>query len=502
MKKTLIMVLSFVGLILILGQASAQTARAEEVVCGQWRRAYCSFSGANTPVFQPCGSSQLWVPDPMGAYSLFQEGQFVRLYSPRVSYDEGFECEGQKAGYLWTARLSEPINGCSACFPVQTNPPAGYTFCANEGERCSFAGVADVAYGANGQFNYQYGIRGGIDCNNAVFGDPIVGVRKACYIKIVASQPTPVPYPPPTPRPTSRPTPTAVTKPIVQVRSTTVNLRSGPGTDYSVIGRATPGAQLPITGKNSANDWWQVCCVDGQRVWVAARVVDAHGPLSQVPVVPASLTELALSSTVLPLHKDCLQGLYVTVTDLPKEWQPAVLSAAQTWNRAGSRVRMSLSGISPSKREFVPLDDRGNPINWLRSSPLALARCEIRVIPASSLPDNSIPKGYANLVGWVQPYRLNTSPKASITSLVILNDKTHNWSTGGIPRLRFDVETIALHELGHALGLGHIQKSNILDLQGPVMSGEGADHVTQWLGFQKRALTEADIRALIDLYGK
>lgn len=121
MKKTFIMILLLIGLILVLGRASVQTSWAEEVVCGQWRRAYCSFSGSNTPVFQPCGSSQLWVLDPTGAYSLFQEGQFVRLYSPRVSYDEGFECEGQKAGYLWTARLSEPIGSCSACLPARVN---------------------------------------------------------------------------------------------------------------------------------------------------------------------------------------------------------------------------------------------------------------------------------------------------------------------------------------------------------------------------------------------
>lgn len=57
-----------------------------------------------------------------------------------------------------------------------------YTHCANEGERCSFSGKRDVAYGANSRFSYKYGIANGVDCNNSIFGDPVYGVRKACYI--------------------------------------------------------------------------------------------------------------------------------------------------------------------------------------------------------------------------------------------------------------------------------------------------------------------------------
>ena len=72
-------------------------------------------------------------------------------------------------------------------------PPAGYTFCAWEDERCRFSGTADVAYGANGTFAYRTGVRNGIDCNNGVFGDPRPGVRKACYIRQTAASPTQCP---------------------------------------------------------------------------------------------------------------------------------------------------------------------------------------------------------------------------------------------------------------------------------------------------------------------
>jgi Domain of unknown function (DUF4082) len=58
---------------------------------------------------------------------------------------------------------------------------SNYVFCANENATCSFSGTLSVAYGANGAFNYLI-LTGGTACNNTVFGDPIYGVVKACYI--------------------------------------------------------------------------------------------------------------------------------------------------------------------------------------------------------------------------------------------------------------------------------------------------------------------------------
>jgi hypothetical protein len=56
-----------------------------------------------------------------------------------------------------------------------------YTFCADESEICYFSGTHDVAYGVNGQFYYQTATDR-ITCNNDIFGDPVRGTRKACYV--------------------------------------------------------------------------------------------------------------------------------------------------------------------------------------------------------------------------------------------------------------------------------------------------------------------------------
>jgi hypothetical protein len=63
-----------------------------------------------------------------------------------------------------------------------TSGPAGYTFCAEENGNCSFSGTASVAYGANGAFAYKT-YSNGASCNNATFGDPILGTGKSCYYK-------------------------------------------------------------------------------------------------------------------------------------------------------------------------------------------------------------------------------------------------------------------------------------------------------------------------------
>ncbi len=71
--------------------------------------------------------------------------------------------------------------------------PVGFVWCANEGQSFNLPGISDVAYGANGSFNYKYGVNGIITFNNATFGDPIPNVVKAGYYKLVGPTPTPVP---------------------------------------------------------------------------------------------------------------------------------------------------------------------------------------------------------------------------------------------------------------------------------------------------------------------
>lgn len=61
--------------------------------------------------------------------------------------------------------------------------PPGFIYCADEHETSSFDVPVDVAYGANGQFAFEYGVSGDVTFENARFGDPVVGTFKAGYYR-------------------------------------------------------------------------------------------------------------------------------------------------------------------------------------------------------------------------------------------------------------------------------------------------------------------------------
>lgn len=73
--------------------------------------------------------------------------------------------------------------------------------------------------------------------------------------------------------------------PFVQAEKD-VNLRSGPGTDYEVVGSLSPGQSFNIIGRNADSSWWQIA-VDDKPVWVAASVVKATNIDQEIEVVEA-----------------------------------------------------------------------------------------------------------------------------------------------------------------------------------------------------------------------
>ena len=99
-----------------------------------------------------------------------------------------------------------------------------------------------------------------------------------------ASVPTNTPLPTVAPSvPTDVPTDTPVPEPMIVAQAGGVNLRSGPGTNFSVVGRLEGGASARVTGRYA--DWWQVDYV-GTAAWTANWVVTASNTESVPDVVP------------------------------------------------------------------------------------------------------------------------------------------------------------------------------------------------------------------------
>ncbi|WP_405990814.1 MGH1-like glycoside hydrolase domain-containing protein [Streptomyces sp. NBC_00986] len=82
-----------------------------------------------------------------------------------------------------TATFGDPASGIAKACYVQPAPPTTnvWSQCASENNTCAFTGVMTVAYGAAGSYRYAT-LSGGTPCTNAVFGDPISGTAKSCYL--------------------------------------------------------------------------------------------------------------------------------------------------------------------------------------------------------------------------------------------------------------------------------------------------------------------------------
>lgn len=96
--------------------------------------------------------------------------------------------------------------------------------------------------------------------------------------------PTPSNTPTPTVTPTFTPTPSQV---VINVTRPTINVRNGPGTNFTKIGELGAGDQLPAIGANADYSWFAIL-YRGQQAWVAASVVEVFDPgglLVQLPIL-------------------------------------------------------------------------------------------------------------------------------------------------------------------------------------------------------------------------
>lgn len=70
--------------------------------------------------------------------------------------------------------------------------------------------------------------------------------------------------------------------PRAVVNAPLVNVRDQPNLDSNVLATVERGAEYDIVGRSANGDWWQVCCVDAQPVWVARQLVDTDGAVDAV----------------------------------------------------------------------------------------------------------------------------------------------------------------------------------------------------------------------------
>ena len=104
--------------------------------------------------------------------------------------------------------------------------------------------------------------------------------------------------------PAEPPTATPAPAPQLTITGPAVNIRSGPGTEYGIVGAASQGESFDLTGKNPAGDWWRVCCVNGQPGWVFGQLasvenVESVAVAADIPAPPTP-APVAIAPTAAP----------------------------------------------------------------------------------------------------------------------------------------------------------------------------------------------------------
>jgi len=107
-------------------------------------------------------------------------------------------------------------------------------------------------------------------------------------ISLLGLLPTPTPFAEVVP---AAPAPEAAS-PAVAVAAAASNLRGGPSTDFPVVGGATEGQTLTITGRSADGTWYQL---EGG-AWIFAQLVTnppAEAPVVETPPAPAPVAPAA-----------------------------------------------------------------------------------------------------------------------------------------------------------------------------------------------------------------
>lgn len=112
--------------------------------------------------------------------------------------------------------------------------------------------------------------------------------------------------PTPTVTPTATITPTATPDgtPRFEAARERVNVRSGPGTGFEVLGQVVQGDSYEIEGSNPAGDWY-VFEFEGQRGWIYAPMLEVENRLA-IPIaenVPGSQTPTPVPPTSTPTRR-------------------------------------------------------------------------------------------------------------------------------------------------------------------------------------------------------
>ena len=131
--------------------------------------------------------------------------------------------------------------------------------------------------------------------------------------------------------------PAFAAQPTATVVARTLNVRSGPGTNYAVIGSAAKGARFTVVGQFNNCSWLKVVDPKKQEGWVAgtSQYVNIDTPCKQLPVATPPNNPPAAQPTATP-------------TAQPAPTKPANLGCYLFQNQLGAEVTVTFTAQNGS----------------------------------------------------------------------------------------------------------------------------------------------------------
>lgn len=181
----------------------------------------------------------------------------------------------------------------------------------------------DNVQGVQGLLHPAQLARGETGTNVAVvqlgaFGAPEVMARYEGGQKVSIDAPIATP----TVAPTATPDGVVIT--ITQARQ---NVRSGPSTDYPVLGQLSEGEQAQVIG-STIDLAWVVIEFRGQQGWLATYLLDVFGDLNTVPIITPPPTPTAPPTSTAPPNADIVIDIATAIPSPIIVSQPFTISVS------------------------------------------------------------------------------------------------------------------------------------------------------------------------------
>lgn len=140
--------------------------------------------------------------------------------------------------------------------------------------------------------------------------------------------------------------------PILVVNTGMLNVRSGPGPQYTIITKVPGGVELPVLGTNENNSWYLVATAAGAG-WVDVSFTIARGNFTFVPLIVAQDITAAL---VQPLPESLGLPDDASLIAVPQLETPEVIVNTGRLNvRTGPGPQYTIITSVPGGTSFHPL---------------------------------------------------------------------------------------------------------------------------------------------------